>query len=281
MNSKLRIGTCSWKYDSWKGLVYPDFGDFNYLEEYAKHYNTVEVDQWFWSLHGKKVTLPNPRVVEEYNSSTPDDFKFTIKAPNSLTLTHHYKSTDPNRHFLSTDLMESFLSSLDGIKSKIGMLMFQFEYLNKQKMPSYEEFEKQFSDFRNSFESEIPIGIEIRNPNYLHERFFAFLNYIKVAPVLLQGYYMPQITEVYEQHKSFFNDSVVIRLHGYDRKGIEKKTNKIWNTIVDSKDSELTSIVKMFLELFDKDVEVYANVNNHYEGSAPLTIEKINDQFNY
>lgn len=40
----MRIGTCSWKYDSWKGLVYPDFGEFNYLEEYSRHYNTVEID---------------------------------------------------------------------------------------------------------------------------------------------------------------------------------------------------------------------------------------------
>jgi len=249
---------------------------FNYLEEYAKHYNTVEIDQWFWSLHGKKVTLPNRSVVKEYNSSTPEDFKFTIKAPNSLTLTHHYKSTEPNRHFLSPDLMENFLSSLEGIKSKVGMLMFQFEYLNKQKMPSYKKFEKQFSHFRNFVNSDIPIGIEIRNPNYLHERFFAFLNDINVAPVLLQGYYMPQITEVYEKYKTFINNSVVIRLHGYDRKAIEEKTNKIWSTIVDPKDSELASIVNVFIELLEKEVELYANINNHYEGSAPLMIKKIN-----
>ena len=42
----LRIGTCSWKYESWKGIVYPEFGDFNFLEEYSKTFNTVEVDQW-------------------------------------------------------------------------------------------------------------------------------------------------------------------------------------------------------------------------------------------
>ena len=48
--NKIHVGTCSWKYDSLKGIIYPEFGEINYLEEYAKHYKTVEVDQWFWSL---------------------------------------------------------------------------------------------------------------------------------------------------------------------------------------------------------------------------------------
>ena len=74
----MRIGTCSWKYDSWKGLIYPDFGEFNFLEEYSKHYYTVEIDQWFWSLNKDKAYLPKPNTVEEYNEVTPKDFKFTI-----------------------------------------------------------------------------------------------------------------------------------------------------------------------------------------------------------
>lgn len=27
----VRIGTCSWKYDSWRGLVYPEKGAFDFL----------------------------------------------------------------------------------------------------------------------------------------------------------------------------------------------------------------------------------------------------------
>ena len=41
MKKKLNIGTCSWKYDSWQGLIYPEKKPFNYLEEYSKHYNCV------------------------------------------------------------------------------------------------------------------------------------------------------------------------------------------------------------------------------------------------
>ena len=147
--SQLRIGTCSWKYESWQGLIYPEFGDFNYLEEYSKYFSTVEIDQWFWSLHpNNKITLPNPKVVNEYSRSTPEDFRFTIKIPNSLSLTHPYKSKIPNQHFLSSDLMETFLDSIKGLKPKVGMLMFQFEYLNRQKMILKLNFSK---DWKNYF----------------------------------------------------------------------------------------------------------------------------------
>ena len=40
----LRIGTCSWKYPSWAGLVYSKPAGINYLAEYARNYNSVDVD---------------------------------------------------------------------------------------------------------------------------------------------------------------------------------------------------------------------------------------------
>ena len=75
--SELRIGTCSWKYASWRGLVYSARPDINYLQEYAGRYDTVEVDQWFWSLFGSdragtlSVRLPNPADARAYRLSVP------------------------------------------------------------------------------------------------------------------------------------------------------------------------------------------------------------------
>ncbi len=97
----IKIGTCSWKYDSWKGLVYSDNVGKDYLSEYSQHYNLVEVDQWFWSLFGDKVVLPKPDVVAEYVASVPKDFRFSIKVPNAITLTHQYGkgALEPNPNF--------------------------------------------------------------------------------------------------------------------------------------------------------------------------------------
>lgn len=275
------IGTCSWKYDSWKGIVYPDFGEFNYLEEYAKKYKTVEIDQWFWSLHpNNKITLPSKKVVAEYNSVTPNDFKFTIKIPNSITLTHPYKSKEINQHFLSQDLMESFLDSIDVIKSKIGMLIFQFEYLNKQKMKSQGEFLIQLEEFFCQLDRSFNYAVEIRNPNFLNSEMFTFLNNHDISFVFLHGYYMPPIYDTYSKYSKFIKNITVLRLHGFDRKVIETKTGKIWNEIVDSQDEDISKIVEMLIELQKKDVDVFMNINNHFEGSAPLTIKKIQSALN-
>ena len=85
----VRVGTCSWKYDSWKGLVYRPcvkYGPDDYLPDYVKVLNTVEIDQWFWSLFPTGVVLPDEAVGKRYAESVPDDFLFTIKAPNTATV---------------------------------------------------------------------------------------------------------------------------------------------------------------------------------------------------
>jgi len=276
--AKLIIGTCSWKYDSWKGIIYPQLDEINYLKEYSKHYNSVEVDQWFWSLF-KSVKLPDKKTVEEYKKSVPKDFKFTIKVPNSITLTHYYNRNksaplQKNPHFLSVDLFEEFLQTMKPIKSQIGSLIFQFEYLNKQKMTSLSEFQNHLHRFFTSLPADVPpISIEIRNPNYINTNYFRFLKDLDLNNVFLQGYFMPPVVGIYNKYKEYITGQTIIRLHGPDRSGIEKMSGENWNKIYINRDEELNGIVEMIKDLTNRGVDVYLNVNNHYEGCAPMTIE--------
>jgi uncharacterized protein YecE (DUF72 family) len=278
----LRIGTCSWKYDSWRGIVYTGFDSKNYLQEYSKKFNTVEIDQWFWSLFPPaKIVLPQKKIVEDYASSVPNDFLFTIKVPNSITLTHFYKKNKDdelirNPFFLSNELFDEFLTSIKPLLKRVGCLIFQFEYLNKKKMKALSEFQTLFLKFYRKIDKNIPqIAIETRNPNYLNVKFFSFLSDLKIAPVLIEGYYMPSIVEVYKKFGNMINHSAVIRLIGPERQGIEKIANDNWNQIYINRDKELKSIVVMIKELQNKEVNLFVNVNNHLEGSAPMTIEKL------
>ncbi len=278
----LRFGTCSWKYDSWRGIIYSDENNINFLKEYSAHFSTVEIDQWFWSLFPpKKVVLPDYKTVEDYKNSVPGDFLFTIKVPNSLTLTHFYNrnKNEPlivNPYFLSVNLFEEFLNTLRPLEKNIGCLIFQFEYLNKQKMKSSSLFQERMNDFLSNIPEGVPpIGIEIRNPNYLNKNYFKFLDSLNLFHVFLEGYFMPPITEVYEKNKDYIKNISVIRLHGPDRKGIEKIANNNWNKIYIDRVKEISAIVQMIKELETNEVDLFVNVNNHFEGSAPLTIERI------
>lgn len=281
--AELRIGTCSWKFPSWHGLVYSAPKRINYLEEYAHRYDTVEIDQWFWSLFGQdKVKLPRPAVVAEYRAAVPDDFRFTVKAPNSVTLTHFYKQVkaDPlvaNPHLFSPTLFEQFLSLLAPLHDLLGPIMFQFEYLNRKKIPAQERFLTLFEAFAQQIPHAHRYAVETRNGKYLNRPFFEFLERNGLSPVLLQGYWMPPIADVYRKWGEAIrqHEVVVIRLLGPDRQGIEKVTQKRWNQIVAPRDEELAQAVEIVQDLLTHGVNVYLNVNNHYEGSAPLTIERI------
>lgn len=280
----IRIGTCSWKYDSWQGLIYPLKKAFNYLEEYSKSYNTVEIDQWFWSLFDSKApVMPKQQDVIDYSGSVPDNFKFTIKIPNSITLTHYYNKNKniqikPNPYFLNAELFNSFIDKLNPMQNKIGVLMFQFEYLNREKISGLTELLERFEVFIDSIDRKYPLAVEIRNPNYLKKQFFDFLNKNDLAMVFIHGYYMPPIWEVYNEFKEEIKSRVVIRLHGPDRNAIEQKSGGIWNKIIFSRDEELDKISEIIFSLNNKETDIFVNVNNHFEGSAPLTIKKIKDK---
>lgn len=281
--ASLRIGTCSWKYPSWEGLVYSAAKDINYLKEYATQYDTVEVDQWFWSLHGPGIiTMPREDTVREYADSVPGNFRFSVKVPNSISLSHFYRKSkkDPlqeNPDFLSVDLFERFLETLEPMHHLLGPLMLQFEYLNKQKIPAQEIFLDRLSDFLDAVTRDFPIGVESRNPNYLNDRYFSLLEDKGVHHVFLQGYYMPPVREVFAKGGVPSSGMTVIRLHGPDRKGIEEKTGGSWDRRIEPRDQELQDVAEMTDVLLSQDVDVYLNVNNHFEGSAPRTIERFRE----
>lgn len=287
--SYLRIGTCSWKYDSWKGLYYEagkKYRPDEYLSDYAKHLDSVEVDQWFWSLFPGNIRLPETGTVKAYAESVPDDFIFTVKAPNSLTLTHFYAKQSnqyadfagkPNIYFLDNDLLDRFLERLSPLGKKLGPIMFQFEYLNKKKMPSKEAFFERFHDFIVKIPNDFQYAVETRNPNYLSAAFFEFLKEHSLGFVYLEGYYMPHIGEVFEKYKPQTADFSIIRLHGGDRLEIELETGGNLDKVVAPKPEGLKAAAQITKENLKQRIITFVNVNNHFEGSAPISIQRFSE----
>ena len=181
----------------------------------------------------------------------------------------------PNPHFLDVDLLNRFLKMLEPMRDKVGPLMLQFEYLNKNKMPSKTAFLERLDEFFEQAPKGYDYAVETRNPNYLAEDFFGFLRAHGLGFVLLEGYYMPPIAEVAAEHNVRTAEYSILRLHGPDRQGMEERTGGLWGEIVDPKDDGLGAAASIISQNAKEGIRTVVNVNNHYEGCAPLTIQRL------
>jgi uncharacterized protein YecE (DUF72 family) len=281
--SGIRIGTCSWNYDSWVGLVYTRTQKraAAYLPEYAEHFDTAEIDSWFYAI-------PDREAVLEYASSVPSSFRWTCKAPQQITLTHRRngKRGEPllvNPDFLSVGLFAEFLTAIEPLLPAIDVVMLEFEYLNKVKMPGgVSQFMEKLAAFLDHVPGTVPIAIEPRNNQYLTSEWFSFLAERGVAHVFSQKQYMPNIWDVYRQYATVVRrmPRAVFRLLGGDRGEMEAATGRKWDRIVQPRDREKEIIAGVIAD-YIQDAYAILNINNHYEGSAPVSIRSIREYFGH
>ncbi len=79
METQLFVGTSSWTADGWVGSFYPPgCKPADFLPEYAKHFNTVEVDSTFYRI-------PSAQTVKQWSERTPRGFVFAAKVPQTIT----------------------------------------------------------------------------------------------------------------------------------------------------------------------------------------------------
>jgi uncharacterized protein YecE (DUF72 family) len=78
-----------------------------------------------------------------------------------------------------------------------------------------------------------------------------------------------------QQSGTHLHSPFCVRLHGEDRKEMEKESGGRWDRILENHDQELLTIAPKIVQLAQEGKVIYINVNNHYEGSAPLTIKKL------
>ncbi|MET9430843.1 MULTISPECIES: DUF72 domain-containing protein [unclassified Streptomyces] len=83
----LLVGTSGWQYKDWRGVLYPDkLPQRLWLEEYARHFATVENNNAFYRL-------PSTEVFGSWRERTPEGFVMAVKA--SRYLTHIKRLREP------------------------------------------------------------------------------------------------------------------------------------------------------------------------------------------
>jgi len=230
MGEDIRIGTSGWTYPHWKELFFPvDWPKSKWLEYYARHFDTVELNASFYRL-------PKLKTFENWKDRTPNHFLWALKA--SKYITHTKRLKDPE------EPLERFCTASCALEEKLGPILFQLP-------PSLSFDEKVFEHFCQSLNPSQRHALEVRHPSWINDRLFAILRTHKIA------FCIADTAGRYPFHEAVTGDFVYIRLHGsrklyasdYSEKELQAWARKIraWG-----KDTYL---------YFDNDFEGYAVKN--------------------
>jgi uncharacterized protein YecE (DUF72 family) len=224
-----------WSYNFWLNNFYPaDSKSENFLEEYAKHFNTVEVNSSFYRV-------PSVSTLENWKNQTPTDFLFSVKAPKKIT--HEKMAENP-------DYLDYFLNNVSHLGSKLGPILFQFP-------PS---FKPNMFDSLKNLVSVLPknhrYALEVRNRSWFGDRFYTFLEENKIALVLGDSPWLHKVEQVTA-------DFTYFRWEG-NRKQIKGTMGKVEK--VRSNDTEEWAEK---IRAFPDGTEVFGYFSKYYSGHPP------------
>ena len=265
-NSGIFLGTSAFTAEGWEGTFYPKgMRPAEYLTHYATRFRTVEVDSTFYRT-------PAATTVRGWYEKTPKDFIFAAKVPQVIT--HEKVLVDCEDDF------HNFIKIMELLDEKLGPMLLQFGYFNKSAFKSSGEFLARLKPFLKKLPNDHRFAVEIRNKNWLDEKFVDLLRENGVALALIDQSWMPRPWEIQSKNKTrsaadsldlVTADFSYVRWLG-DRKGIEAIT-KTWDKTVVDRGGDLLHWVKLFRELVARNLTVYAYANNHYAGNGPGTVK--------
>lgn len=240
---KIHIGTMGWSYDFWLGNFYPLGTDANYyLPEYAKHFDSVEVDNTFYRI-------PSEATVKRWYDQTPSDFVFSSKFPRIITHVKMLKNCETETTV--------FMKRISDLGDKLGPLLLQFP-------PTFGK--AQFvllEDFLTNLPQKQRIAIEVRNKELLSNEFYSLLSRKEAALAWVEGSFVPS-TDV------ITTDFLYARWEGNRR-----KVNGLLGKVEIDKYSDIKKWADRIRHLLDGPMEVFGYFSKYYSGHPPTDAKQL------
>jgi len=253
----LRLGTSSWSSQDWVGVFYPaGTAPADFISEYAKHFDTVEVDSTFYRT-------PSPAMVRNWAARTPAGFLIAAKLPQVIT--HEKVLVD-----CAAELSE-FLKTMDLLGDKLGPLLIQFPYFNKQAFPQPGDFLVRLSNFLEQLPKDRAFAVELRNKYWINDRLLDLLRKRNVALAIIDHPWMTPVEQFVSKQDVVTANFAYLRWLG-DRKGIEGKTQR-WDRIIIDRTREMEAWIPIIRALLKRGINILGFFNNHYAGFAPGSIK--------
>jgi uncharacterized protein YecE (DUF72 family) len=283
---EVRLGTSSWSFPGWTGLVYARETTSESLAReglpsYAHHplLRTVGVDRTFYGP-------VSAEVFRAWADAVPDDFRFLVKAHEALTVPrfprherYGARRGEENPTFLDAAHAEREVIApfLQGLGAKAGPLVFQFPPMDVQALggPSA------FADRLHAFLAALPAGplyaVELRNRDLYLPDLAAVLEDVGAVPVLSAWGPMPPLPEQWRRMRGRSAQALVARWMLHPGLGYEEARELYapFDRLVNEDPGTRNDLAGLVLQAVEDGLPVYITVNNKAEGSAPVSIERL------
>ena len=227
----VHVGCSGWNYAAWRERFYPKGLPANrWLEHYAQHFSTVEVNSTFYRL-------AKPEAVARWATQVPDDFIFSVKASRYLTHIKRLAKLDEGvKRFFAT--VEPLVEA-----GKLGPVLWQLP-------PNFKRDDERLANALRA----LPTGrhcFEFREPSWFVPEVYSLLREHGAALVIADR---PEVSK-FQSHE-LTADWTFVRLH-HGHRGRRGNYSR----------SELQEWAQRSEE-WRREREVFLYFNNDWEGFA-------------
>ena len=284
--ASIRLGTSSWSFPGWNGLVY----DGHYAEDrlakeglaaYAQRplFRTVALDRGYYA--------PVPESAHrDYAAAVPDDFSFVMKGYEDLLFANFPLHTrygarggKPNPNFLNAEIAtnEVVLPAMNGLGSKLGPILFQFPPQNVLAMGGVKKTLVKLRDFLGALPKGPTYAVEFRNQDFLTADFGAVLRETGALPCLSVHPNLPKIG--IQARAVGALDFPALLCRWLLRAGLSYSAAveryAPFSAIRDDDPETRTSVAQAAFKFYEQGKPAHIIVNNKAEGSSPVSVEQL------
>lgn len=287
----LRLGGSSWTYPGWRGLVWDDEYPETKLSRdglaaYARHplLRSVCLDRTYY----RGLTAQQ---YARYAAQVPDDFRFVVKAPSSVTdatvRTEHGRALQANPVFLDRDiaLRELVEPAVTGLGSKLGALVFQLSPLPLPLLADLDRVLDRLGELLHSLPALVDAphavyAVEVRDREFLSPAFARMLRECSATFCLGLHAKMPPIGEQLPMLRAMWPGPLVCRwnlnpvngAHGYEA---AERRYAPFDRIVDPDPDTRDALARVIAGTTAAGHDALVTISNQAEGCAPLTIAAV------
>lgn len=289
LSPRVRLGTASWNYPGWTGLVwardYPEASLSRHgLAAYARHplFRTVSLDRSFY----RPLTAAQ---FAGYAAQVPADFRFMVKAPglvtDALVRDGSGRGNRPNDLFLDAACaLRGFVEpALEGLDSRLGVLVFQISPLPVSGLARIPELIdrlhamlRAFPDFRSTVPAAV-VAVEVRNPEWLTPAFTQALRDTGATYCMALHAKMPRIDEQLRILRALWPTPLVCRwnlnpVHGAFGYEDARQAYAPYDRMIDPDPETRAVLARVIAGTVGAGQPAYVSLSNKAEGCAPLSV---------